>query len=53
MCGGNSGGPVWVVQAGKRSLIGVVRSDNKKINNGKRISTRVYAFIQRAMEVGG
>ena len=50
---GNSGGPVWVAQAGKRYLIGVHVAGGTTLNYATRISTRVFNFIQNAIKVGG
>lgn len=50
---GNSGGPVWVAQDGKRYLIGVHVAGGTTLNYGIRISTRVEAFIVNAMRLGG
>jgi len=50
---GNSGGPVWVAQDGKRYLIGIHVAGGTDLNYGTRISTRVEAFIVNAMAKGG
>ena len=50
---GNSGGPVWVAQDGKRYLIGIHVAGGTSLNYGTRISTRVEAFIVNAMAKGG
>ncbi len=50
---GNSGGPVWVAQNGKRYLIGVHVAGGTTLNYVTRISTRVENFILAAMAKGG
>ncbi|KAK9832103.1 hypothetical protein WJX81_007115 [Elliptochloris bilobata] len=47
---GNSGGPIWVNQDGKRYYIGIhTGSDSLETNFGTRYSSEVHAFVVNAM----
>ena len=47
---GNSGGPIWVNQDGRRLFVGIhTGSDGLQTNYGTRYSSEVHAFVVNAM----